>query len=467
MKFDSIKKISFSKIIFWLLFISMLYSVFSLKRWSMAETNAKIINWDVTSYYSYLPAAFIYHDITFEFISKFPEKKFGEKHEFFYQTAPNGGKVAKFTMGTAFLYAPFFYIAHASAHIFNYEANGFSIPYEFCLALSSLFYLFIGLYFLRKMLLLFFNEKSTALTLISVLLGTNLYYYTTNEPAMSHVYSFSLVSAFMFHFITWYNFPTFKKAIYIGLLFGMIVLIRPVNIVILAFPLFYGVYNKETFFSKLHFILKHWKQLAIIGLSCFVVFVPQLIYWKYITGSWLFYSYLNETFYFAHPHILKGLLSYRNGWFIYTPLMFIAFTGLFSLSKKNKTLMLPVFIFFFINIYVAYSWWTWWYGGSFGSRPMIDTYAIMALPMAALFQQLIGKSKVIAIVFVTIIAALITLNLFQSYQKRKGIIHHDAMSKEAYWYVFFKSELTGADCTFLDKAFVHPDYDKAILGKEE
>ena len=75
MKFDSIKKISFSKIVFWLLLVSMLYSVFSLKRWSMAETNAKIINWDVTSYYSYLPAAFIYHDITFEFISKLVARK--------------------------------------------------------------------------------------------------------------------------------------------------------------------------------------------------------------------------------------------------------------------------------------------------------------------------------------------------------------------------------------------------------
>ena len=241
----AIKDISSSKIVLFLLCITMIGSVFTLKRWSYAETPSKIINWDVTSYYSYLPAAFIYHDITFEFIKKYPEKNFGEKHEFFYQTAPNGGKVAKFTMGTAIMYAPFFFIAHLSTHLFNYEANGFSTPYEFCLALSSLFYLLIGLYFLRKTVLLYFNEKATSLTLISIMLGTNLYYYSTNEPAMTHAYSFTLVSTFLYQFLQWYNNPNYKKAVLIGFLFGMIVLIRPVNCIIFLFP-YYMVSIQKT-----------------------------------------------------------------------------------------------------------------------------------------------------------------------------------------------------------------------------
>ncbi len=465
--FSFIKNTTTSKIVLFLLCITMIGSVFGLKRWSYAETPSKIINWDVTSYYSYLPAAFVYHDITFEFIKKFPEKKFGEKHEFFYQTATNGGKVAKFTMGAAIMYAPFFFIAHLSAHLFNYEANGFSTPYEFFLAVSSLFYLLIGLYFLRKSVLLFFNETATSITIISIMLGTNLYYYSTNEPAMTHAYSFTLVSAFLYQFLQWYNNPNFRKAIFVGLLFGMIVLIRPVNCIIFLFPLLYGIYSKDTLLIKMNYIKLNSKHLILMGLTCFIVFIPQLIYWKYITGHWLFYSYLNESFFFSHPHIISGLFSYRNGWLIYSPIIILSIIGIFRLAINNKKLFLPVLSFLLINVYVAYSWWTWWYGGSFGSRPMIDTYPILALPMAAFFQTVFSKSRIISLSLITVVVAFISLNLFQSFQKRKGIIHFDAMTKEAYWYVFLKSDLSFDERIAYDKLLVHPDYDNALLGKEE
>ena len=41
----------------------------------------------------------------------------------------------------------------------QYNSNGFSKPYELLLALSSIFYLIIGLYYLRKTLLKSFTEK--------------------------------------------------------------------------------------------------------------------------------------------------------------------------------------------------------------------------------------------------------------------------------------------------------------------
>ena len=137
------KNKSSSKIVLLFLFAVMMGSFCYLKKWKAAETPGKIINWDVTSYYSYLPATFIYGDLTLEFLKKYPEKKFEEHHQFFYQIAPNGNRVCKFTMGMAILYSPFFFLAHGCAHLFNYIADGFSLPYEFFLNLSCLFYLSI------------------------------------------------------------------------------------------------------------------------------------------------------------------------------------------------------------------------------------------------------------------------------------------------------------------------------------
>lgn len=227
------RNITFSKLSLWLLSIVMLWTFFSLKKWAYTETKQKIIMWDVTSYYCYLPATFIMHDVSLEFTRRGADKSYEENHQYWYQTAPNGGRVIKFTMGMAVMYSPFFFIAHAFAHLFGYEANGFSTPYEFFIALSSLVYLFIGLLYLRKTLLLFYNEVVSGITLLCVLLGTNLYYYTSTEPAMSHAYSFAVVAGFVYQVIKWHTIPSFKRAIIIGLLFGLIVLIRPVNIIII------------------------------------------------------------------------------------------------------------------------------------------------------------------------------------------------------------------------------------------
>ena len=61
-----------------------------------------------------------------------------------------------------------------------------------------LFYLIFGLFFLRKTLLLFFSEFIASIVLVVLVVGTNLLYYSSSEPCMSHAYSFSLISIFIF-----------------------------------------------------------------------------------------------------------------------------------------------------------------------------------------------------------------------------------------------------------------------------
>ena len=228
-----------STITLYLLFLVMLWTTFSLKRWEHAEQPNRLIDWDVISYYSYLPATFIHHDISLEF-TKDTSKHYEQKHLFWYRVAPNGGRVIKTTMGMSLLFSPFFFIANSSASVLDYEPNGFSIPYEASIVISCLFYLFLGLFYLRKILLLFYNQTITSLILFAVLLGTNMYYYSSSEPGMSHVYSFSLITLFIYHFIKWYETPSYKRALFIGVILGAIILVRPVNIIVLLFPLFYG-----------------------------------------------------------------------------------------------------------------------------------------------------------------------------------------------------------------------------------
>lgn len=457
---------SYSNVVFMLLLIVMVWTTFNLKRWKEAEKTHKIIDWDVTSYYGYLPATFIHEDITLSFIDK-DTINYSNKHQFWPETAPNGGKVIKTTMGMAFMYTPFFLMGHAVAHLSKYEPNGFSQPYEFFLVVSCLFYLFVGIWYLKKTLLQYYSEVVTSITMFVVLLGTNLYYYASTEPAMSHAYSFALVACLLYLTIKWHDSPTLKRAIIIGLIGGLIVLIRPVNILIFLFPLFLNVTSISTFKEKIQFFVSKWRHIVLIGFFAFLVILPQLMYWKYITGSWIFNSYVGERFYFGNPHLLEGLFSYRKGWLLYTPIMLFAIFGIFTFIKRHKQLLLPIMLFFAINTYVLYSWWSWWYGGGFGSRPMIDTYALMAIPLAGFFNWVMAKKVWVKGLYFTILISLVSLNLVQTLQKRRAIIHWDSMSKKAYWNVFLTLNMTQELWEKQEQYIIHPNYEKASNGEDE
>ncbi|HSH20231.1 MAG TPA: hypothetical protein VLA03_07245 [Draconibacterium sp.] len=418
----------------------------------------KIIQNDVISYYAYLPATFIFNDLTFEFTKSLPEDFEGK---IWLQTAPNGKPILRMTMGMAILWIPFFLIAHAAAHILDVSTLGYSWPYSLSIFLATLFYLFLGLFFLRKILLRYFSDVTTTVSLILVILATNLMFYVIAEPGMTHAYNFGLINTFIFFTLKWVKKPSVKYSIFLGLLAGIIVLIRPVNILVLLFPALIGITSFSDFKDR---IQNNWKVILLAGIAAFLVLVPQFIYWKVQTGHFLFNSYMDQgKFYFLKPQIINGLFSYRKGWLIYTPVMIFALLGLIWMRKGTANLFLPILVFITINIYVVYSWWCWWYGGCYGSRPMIDMYGIMAIPLAAFIGKIWkGKNLPKAIVALLFIG-LIWLNQFQMNQYRTSLLHWDSMTEEAYWGIFGKKTWPEG----YDKMIKVPDYEKALKGEKE
>ncbi len=424
-----------------------------------------IISSDTRCYYGYIPATLIYHDPSLKFIDIKPDAYWDK---FFYQTTPNGGKIMKMTMGLSFLYVPFYYLGHIYTLIFgslgNFKADGFSLPYQVALCFGSIFYLFIGLLYLRKVLLNYFTEVVTSLTLILIVLATNLWNYTTNEPTMSHSYNFALFSVFLYLTIKFFKKPDLKTSITYGLVTGLISLIRPSNSIIILIPLMYNVYNIETLKAKFLFIKENIKYLLIIIICILLIWTPQIVYWKMITGQYFYYSYNNEGFFFKHPHIIKGLFSYRKGWFVYTPLALFFVWGMFYAKKYIKDFYIAILVFMPVNIYIIFSWWCWWYGGSFGMRTLVESYAILSLPLAAFITVIIKSKYWIVKISITIVFIFITyLNQFQSLQYRKAMMHWDSMSKAQYWEIFLHYRYARE----LDKLLEVPDVEGAMKGHEK
>lgn len=392
---------------------------------------------DAPSYYTYLPAAIVYGDLHLNYIDKNPSFF---KDKIWYYKIENNQKLIKHPMGVSVMLAPFFLAGHWIAGWIGSPQDGYSMPYQNATTMGVLFYLFIGLFFLRKILLSYFSEKIVAVTLISIVLATNLLWYSTFEALMPHAVSFSLWTICIWTFFNWIKTETKKCLIYFGIAFGLIVLIRPLSAVSILFFIVYGITAKGGFSGFVALIKSNFKTVAMTKLTAIAIACLQLCYWKYATGHWLYDVYKDEHFVFNSPQILPFLFSFRKGVFIYTPVLIFSVFGLIYFFKKNKTLFYSILVLMSISIYLLSSWWAWSYGISWGIRPMIDYYAVLSIPFAAGINYFYNRSKVFSYCVSFVIFIFVILNLFQTWQYKKGLIHYDDMSKEAYFKGFFQTK---------------------------
>jgi hypothetical protein len=380
----------------------------------------------------------------------------------------------KRTVGMAIMYAPAFFIGHKLAELQGYDQTGYTLPYQQCVRWGSILYVIFGLVICRKSLLRFFKEPVVAIALVCVFFGTNLFNYTYSSGEFSHSYLFFLYSAFIFATLKVILDQYFNYLFFMALTAGMVVLIRPTGILILLFPLLFKVNSLKDLLIRVKYLVS---KKGVLFLSLVLFCLPlmfQMLVWKKFMGSSVYYSYGEEGFFFSDPQILNFLFSYRKGWFVYTPIMVFSLVGILLSAKKLKTFFLFMSIYFLVNIYILSSWWDWAYGGSFGCRVLIESYAFLVFPFA-LFVSVIwdlnwNKKKYIItgrIVLLLVFYLLIRLNVFQTWQYKHRRIHWDGMNKRAYNHIFLRSDINEQEMVYLSTLWKSPDPKKMIKGQRD
>lgn len=425
-------------------------------KWQKTRTEATL-SWDVSGYYMYLPAFFIYKDI----------KKCGFKDEMLkkYKMTPDfqqafiheesGNYVMKYSIGQAVLFSPFFFVAHAWASMdSNYAADGFTFPYQFMISIWMMIIAFIGLIFLRKSLLEYFSEWPVALSLIGITLGSNYLNFAAIDGAMTHNALFTIYSLLIYVSIQFHKKPTYNMGLSIGFLVGLAALIRPTEIISCLIPILWGVniINKEAIHNRIQFFAQHWKKLLAAVVLTLAIGSIQLAYWKYASGDWIVYSYEDQGFSWLSPHIMESMFSYRSGWLIYSPLMSFALIGFYFLFKKDRSLFFACVIFSILFMYIAFAWDRWWYGGSLGQRAMVQAYPILIFPMCALAERLIlAKSKFVKASVGAVAILFMYANLWFTHQcHRGGLVHVGIMTKAYFWKTLFTYESNIENLKLLD-----------------
>jgi hypothetical protein len=428
-----------------LILLSSIYCIYPIykDRWKGAGGDdwRMIIGSDGFGYYAYLPCIFINHNFNFDKIVT-AEKEYRPgiqeiEYTYIFTSISNGRMVDKCFAGEAILIMPFFLIAYFLSSILGLNVTGYSPLFAASVSFAALFYMILGLLFIRKLMKLFsISEFNISVSLLALLFGTNLFYYGTMQPSMSHIYTFFLTSIFLYYSKKAIDESKFKYGIFMAITLGILVIIRPTNLLIVfMLPVLAGSWEKTKDFIL--YLFKRYK-ICIFFLAFMGVVFIQFICWKLETGNFFVWSYPGEGFNFKEFHFTDILFSYHKGWFIYTPFMFIVITGgLISLLFKNRFIFFFSLLFFIIVTYVLSSWHNWWYGASFGSRPFIDFYPAFILFFAfflASFRSLFFKAVVLIICMLCI-----GLNFFQVYQANNFILPQNDVDKKMYWKLFLKS----------------------------
>lgn len=381
---DFFKKHLCNSILFFILPVSI-FLTFNKHSRSRADSYKSVIWADAAGYYVYLPLFFIYNNDA----SALPDKIIERTGNGFAVDTLKNKVITKYTSGVAILQLPFFAASHVAAKLLNKSPDGFSLIYCYGIMIAAVFYGCLGLWFLCRFLQLNYSPLISFLTTLSIFLCTNLYYYTIDASGMSHVYSFFLCASLLYFTADYSSRPTVKALFLILFLLAIAVLIRPTNILFALLPLFLNVANRDELRIRIQlFFMNRTLIVFALIISC-LIFVPQIIYWHGLSGNLLHYSYGNEGFSnWNNPQFIKLWFSTKNGLFLYSPLFLFSIAGIILMifnKEKNGVLL---FSFFLITSYLFASWHDWTFGCSFGSRPFVEYYPLLSIPIAFILSHL-------------------------------------------------------------------------------
>jgi hypothetical protein len=226
------------------------------------------------------------------------------------------------------------------------------------------------------------GEGPALLAALAVGLATALPYYSAILPSYSHAPSAFAVALFLERWDATRGSLSIKRWTMLGVLLGVVVLMRPQDAVVALAPL-----TEWLALAAPALRWRRWRGVArLVGLGWIfvilgvLVFFPQMYAWKRSYGAWL--AVPQGPFYmrWEHPFVDGFLFGSSNGLLSWTPVLYLAFIGLVIgvVRREHRTIALPLALMVAAGVYVNAAVWDYWGAVGFAGRRITD----MALPFA-------------------------------------------------------------------------------------
>lgn len=312
---------------------------------------------DGNGYYTYTQTLFFDKSLNFDPIYNFLlhfKGRTGEFSRLFWDVKYN-----PYSIGTGIVWLPSMFLMSF------FSLDRFSLVYELGPGLTGIICMLLGLFFLEKYLSRYFLKNTVFWTILILFFGSNVFYYTTFEPALSHQPAFLIITILLY--------LTDKKKVnlfLLGLLSGLLATIR-IGDTILLIPIFYS-------------LRKHGWKLIYLAIGAVLAYTPQLINQNIQFQNIFQNPYLdgqNGKWQLNLVGVFDVLFSPKRGLVIWTPLFAL---GLYRLIKNKYAIICATMLIYLLTI-------SFWPGGTsagFGTRLMFSATPYFAIGIAHMLSNL-------------------------------------------------------------------------------
>lgn len=349
-----------------------------------------LIGSDGMFYYAYLPSLILDGDLNFQ--NQYA-RSLALNHPARSALSPTGLVPNAYAFGSAFLWSPFFLMAHGGSIGLNrlglpVPTDGYGYLYESITLIGSMTYGFIGLLLIYYWCARLVAPISALCATILLWFGTNVIYYMVAEPSMSHMTAIFAVTLFLSVWLAQREHPTWQTWLCLGATGGLVALVRQPDATFLVIPFLDSLTQIRSPHAAMQWLTRYGAFIAA-GL---IVFAPQMLAWQIMYGSLLSSGYLvgsAPAFYWTSPRLFNVLFSTWHGLFTWHPILLAATAGLILLGRHDRRLACLLALGLILQVYVISAWRYWWQGDAFGGRMFISSMPVFALGLAALIERLI------------------------------------------------------------------------------
>jgi hypothetical protein len=131
-------------------------------------------------------------------------------------------------------------------------------------------------------------------------------------------------------------------------------------------------------------VIRRWVVgLIVMGVAAFIVFIPQLITYRVLTGRFEPSKVVADKINLTSPNFLNVLFSPEHGMIPWTPIIAVGLLGMILFWRRDKVFASALLVAFVLQVYIAGAFLTWQSASSFGQRRFINSTIIFVLGAAA------------------------------------------------------------------------------------
>jgi hypothetical protein len=281
------------------------------------------------------------------------------------------------------------------------ETNGYEMPYQLLVGCTSVLVSLLGLWFLYGICRHFARPSRAALAVGLLTLGTTIVFYSAVEVTMAHGLGTVAVAGLAWYWLRTYGSERPGRWLLVGGLVGVAALMRWQLATFALLPGGECVFQYRRAWRSGDRSGKPVACLALATLGSVLGFLPQVIAWKAVFGSWVVTPVVTSHNWLC-PSWGRVLTSTDRGLFYWTPLTLLALggnlcrawrrAGAETADPANQVRKETLFLLcsaFLLQVYVLASLWgeAVQLGVSFGLRHLTESVVVLGPGLALLLER--------------------------------------------------------------------------------